>query len=33
MALACRHNFLVKYEYKVVAEQWYETFCKFKDKE
>lgn len=33
MALACRHNFLVKYEYNVVAEQWYETFCKFKDKE
>lgn len=33
MALACRQNFLVKYEYKVVAEQWYETFCKFKDKE
>lgn len=29
MALACQRNFLVKYEYKVVANQWHNAFLKF----
>lgn len=32
MALACRRNFLTKYEYKVVASQWYEAFMQFQKK-
>ncbi|MBP5366432.1 MAG: glycosyltransferase [Bacteroidales bacterium] len=28
MALECRENFIIKYEYRVVAKQWYNAFFK-----
>lgn len=32
MAIACRRNFLYKYEYKVVSKQWHDVFLKLYDK-